>query len=202
MDDRAPSDDAAPKPGQFQAVIEHLEALAVALSWARRSSSGLTHAVIAADALATMALVCFLDGPNSVSALDHHTRHATQNWIDAGRSRGETRPLAKIADIGTLLRRATHRSRMLPISTIVAIKVRTLHQRRDLSQSWLGCPASSPGDVFSDVDAILELTEAAMLGERVHWPDPAMRERFIAALKRAQKRLRRARVASSLSDEP
>ena len=134
---------------QFQAVIEHLEALGLALSWARRSSGGLTCAVIAADALAMMALVCFLDGPFGVNALDHRTRHATQNWIDAGRSRGEARPLAKLADIGTLLRRATHRSRMLPISKAVAMKVRTFHQRRDLSRSWLGCPAPSPGDVYS-----------------------------------------------------
>ena len=34
-----------------------------------------------------------------------------------------------------------------------------------------------------------------MLGQRVLWPDPAMRERFIALLKRAQTRLRRAQVA-------
>ena len=202
MDDHAPSDDADRKPAQFQAVTEHLEALGLALSWARRSSGGLTCAVIAADALAMMALVCFLDGPIGVNALDHRTRHATQNWIDAGRSRGEARPLAKLADIGTLLRRATHRSRMLPISKAVAMKVRTFHQRRDLSRSWLGCPAPSPGDVYSDIDAILQLTEAAMLGQRVLWPDPAMRERFIALLKRAQTRLRRAQVASTPSDEP
>ena len=124
MADRASSDDADREPGQFQAVAEHLEALAIALSWARRSSGGLTYAVIAADALAMMALVCFLDGPLGVNALDHRTRHATQNWLDAGRSRGEARPLAKLADIGTLLRRATHRSRRLPISKAVAMKVR------------------------------------------------------------------------------
>ena len=195
MDDRAPSDDADRMLGQCQAVIEDLDALAVALSWARRSSGALTCAVIAADALASMALLCFLDGPFGVNALDHRTRHATQNWINAGRSRGEARPLARLADIGTLLRRATHRSRMLPISKAVAMKVRTFHQRRDLSRPWLGYPASSPGDVYPDIDAVLQLTEAAMLGQRVLWPDPAMRERFIALLKRAQTRLRRAHVA-------
>ena len=198
MDDRAPSEDAYRKPGQFQTVIEHLEALGVALSWARRSSGGLTYAVIAADTLATMALVCFLDGPIGVNALDHRTRHATQNWIDAGRSRGEARPLAKLADIGTLLRRATHRSRMLPISKGVAMKVRTFHRRRDLWRSWLGCPVSSPGDVYSDIHAILQLTEAAMLGPRLLWPDPAVRERFIALLKHTQTQLRRAQVVSTV----
>jgi len=201
MDDRAPSDDAARMLGQYQAVIENLDALAVALYWARRLSGALTCAVIAADALASMALVCFLDGPFGVNALDQRTRHATQNWINAGRSRGEARPLAKLADIGTLLRRATHRSRMLPISTAVAMKVRAFRRRRDLSRSWLGCNAPSPGDVYSDIDAILQLTEAAMLGQRVLWPHPATRERFIALLERAQTRLRRARVASTPSDE-
>ena len=132
MDDRAPSDDADRMLGQCQAVIENLDALAAALSLARRSSGALTCAVIAADALASLALLCFLDGPFGVNALDHRTRHATQNWINAGRSRGGARPLARLADIGTLLRRATHRSRMLPISKPVAMKVRTFHQRRDL----------------------------------------------------------------------
>ena len=202
MDDFDPSDEADRKPGQFKVAIEHLEALDVALSWARRSSGGLTCAVIAADALAMIALVCFLDGPFGVNALDHSTRHATQNWIDAGRSRGEVRPPMKLADIGTLLRRATHRSRMLPISQAVAMKVRRFHQSRDLSRSVLGCPTTSPGALYSDIEAILRLTEAAMLGQRVLWPDPAMRERFIALLKRTQTRLRRAQVAATQSDKP
>ena len=92
-----------------------------------------------------IALVCFLDGPFGVNALDHSTRHATQNWIDAGRSRGEVRPPVKLADIGTLLRRATHRSRMLPISKAVAMKVRRFHQRRDLSRSVARLPGYVAG---------------------------------------------------------
>ena len=80
--------------------------------------------------------------------------------------------MARLADIGTLLRRAMHRSRMLPISKVVAMKVGTFHQRRDLSRSWLGYPASSPGDVYSDIDAVLQLTEAAMRDSACFGPIP------------------------------
>ena len=143
-----------------------------------------------------MARVCFLDGPVGVNALDHRTRHATQNWIDAGRSRGEPRPLAKLADIGTLLRRATHQPDAADQQGS-RNEGRTFHQRRDLSRSWLGCPASSPGESIPSFDAhSLAANRGRDAGTaRVFWPHPAMRERFIALLNRAQTRLRRARVA-------
>lgn len=150
-------------------------------------------AAAAAQNLTTIALICFLDGPAAVAALDHRSRHNMQNWISSGRFRGESRPAAKLAGIGTLLRRATHRSKGLPISSPVAARVRRFEYRMRAAAYWPTEAQPQPEKILRELDAVLQLVQAAMLADRVNWPRSDLRKQCSRLVTRAKLRLDRMR---------
>jgi hypothetical protein len=158
----------------FSIVTQQLEALCVELPRVAHSD----RALVAADALAVAVLICFLNGSLGINALEHHSRYAMQGWVKSGQRRGDRRPNGKVADIGTLLRRAMHRSRRLSITPAIARWIRWLHYS-------LPAHLIDSKQIYRAVEAVLQLAEAAMLRHDIDWPDPALRERFCTLLTEA-----------------
>ena len=158
-DDHPSATDAWTAP-PAQAVTEHR---AYGPPTSGRDSQAVTKPRHCADALAMMALVCF--------GWSHRRQCSTTAPVMPRRTgstradRAERLALAKLADIGTLLRQA----RIVNAADQRAVAMKfAFHRRSDLSLSWLSCP--SVATTFIHIDAVLQLTEAAMLGARALAP--------------------------------
>jgi hypothetical protein len=173
----------------FSIVTQRLEALCMGLPGAVHSN----RALVAADALAVAVLICFLNGSLGINALEHRSRYAMQGWIKSGQRRGDRQPNGKVADIGTLLRRAMHRSRRLSITPAIALRIRWLHYSTLGTHNRRSPPihVKDRKQIHRAVEAVLQLAEAAMLRHDTNWPDPALCERFCTLLTEAKVLLNR-----------